>query len=442
MSFLNRLFGRDSSNKDQPDISFGRYSDAYKDDTQYDAWDKAIEQFEQENYLDSYQTFFSYLRDEKEDNVKFELDKGVLQFEFVQGSRKIVGTASNKKIIAKAKIVKTNKNLKVDFMRRLLEQNYDLKYSRFCLDSDDHLAIIFDTYSVDGSPYKLYYALKELATNADKQDDLLLDEFRSLDAINLDHLRPIPIEEKEAKYKYINRAIKKVVDEVNSKKLDAKQYPGGIAYLLLDLVYKLDFLTKPEGFMMEALERIHRLYFANAGQPSPEKNAVLLKELEQLLERPKEDYFKEMYRTTSTFGITTAVNYSRVVNFIEGELGNMYWYDDNGYDEVACSVPGYIVGYCLFNYAVPKPCKDLFQLYYQILEPGYFYNLGFQTYRAKDGTFNVKGIKKAIKRLVDLYSSKYEGFVPNTSMLDFKSTTAFAMSYLKMMEVLEMTKLD
>ena len=35
----------------QPKVSFGRYSDSYKDAKQYDSWDKALNLFEKEQYL-------------------------------------------------------------------------------------------------------------------------------------------------------------------------------------------------------------------------------------------------------------------------------------------------------------------------------------------------------------------------------------------------------
>ena len=38
----------------------------------------------------------------------------------------------------------------------------------------------------------------------------------------------------------------------------------------------------------------------------------------------------------------------------------------------AMAIPGYIVGYCLFNYAIPKPDKDFFFLYYQIMYGTFF----------------------------------------------------------------------
>ncbi len=72
MSFFNSLFGNNNdSSEPQPDVKFGRYTDSYKTKIQYDAWDKALEEFEEEKYLECYRSFFLYLRDERENNVSF-----------------------------------------------------------------------------------------------------------------------------------------------------------------------------------------------------------------------------------------------------------------------------------------------------------------------------------------------------------------------------------
>ena len=198
MGFFDRLFKNNEKFEPQPDIRFGRYSDSYKSSENYDAWDLALDKFESEAYLDSYRQFFKYLRDEREDNVRYWEEKGGIQFELFQGSKKITGFANNKSLKAEAKVAKTQ-SLNVGFMRRLIEQNYSLKYSRFALDEKNNISIIFDTYTLDGSPYKLYYALKELATNADKQDDLLLDEFSMLEPVDTSHLEALTESEKEVK---------------------------------------------------------------------------------------------------------------------------------------------------------------------------------------------------------------------------------------------------
>ncbi len=439
MGFFDKIFGRGTEHSAKPDIRFGRYSDSYKDESQYDFWDLSLELFDKEEYLESYRKFFQYLHDESEDNVKYEEENNGLRFEVYQGSKKITGFASAHKVTAEAKIAKTSE-LNDDFMRRLLEQNYSLKYCRFSLDSENTLTIKFDTYTLDGSPYKLYYALKELATNADKQDDLLVDEFSSLEAIEINHLQELPSAEKEVKYNFIIRLIDDVLAEIESGKLDPVQYPGAMAYLLLNLCYQLDYLIKPEGFMMETLERIHRRYFAKNTSSTKEKNDDLIAEIRQLRNRPKADFFKEMYRVKSTFGITTPANHDRVISFIDGELGNMDWYNANGYDMIARSVPGYIVGFCLFNYAVPQPDRDYFHLYYRIMQADYFKDLGFEgyLYDPKTKVFDKKSIRKQIKMIQEKNSEMFPRVKPNTARLNYDSLAEFARSYLIMLRNLDM----
>ena len=443
MGLFDRLFGGNVSDAAQPKISFGRYTDSYKSSEQYDAWDRSLEKFEAEAYLESYKEFFTYLRDEDEDNVIFREEKGGIHFELYQGSKKIIGFADHRKVRVEAPIAHSEE-LNLGFMRRLIENNFDLKYGRFALDKDNTITIRFDTYTIDGSPYKLYYALKEAATHADKQDDLLLDEFGMLEPVETKHLRALPQAEKEAKYNYIISEAKWAIDQLQHGKLNADQYPGGIAYLLLNVSYKLDYLTKPEGFMMESLERLHRLYFAKDNKAIREKIANVRKEYEQLIDRPKEEYFKEMYLVRSTFGITSPVNHDRVKSFIDGELPNMDWYKENGYDDVALSVPGYIVGYCLFNYAIPQPDRDFFHLYYHVVEADYFKSLGYTTnlYNQEQKTFNKKGIKKAIKSIVDKNKKVYPNLSPAISSLDYTTICSFSKTYLLMVYKLDMTKLS
>lgn len=430
MSFWNRLFGNQTSEAPQPDIKFGRYSDAYKTEAQHEAWDRSLTQFESQDYLGAYIAFLEYLNDAEEGNVKWQVDGEQLCFELYQGSKKINGYADAQKVKIEAKIVKTQ-TLSTAILRRLMEQNFSLQYSRFALDPDNNLAIVFDTYTLDGSPYKLYYALKELATNADKQDDLLIDEFSNLEPVEIAHLKPIPEAEKEAKYAWLEKEIRETLEEIERGRLDKNQYPGGISYLLLNLVYKLDYLIKPEGFMMETLERMHRLYFAKDERTVAQKNLLFCKELQKLATRPKEAFFKEMYRVPATFGITASVGHEQVVQVLSTELSKMDWYEENGYDKVALAIPGYIVGKCLFNFAIPKYDRALLHLYFRIMEANYFKALGFQeNFRGNDGlSFQKKDIKKAIEQITETYRN----VSPDSSLLAFDSEVAFARSYLGMM---------
>ncbi len=400
-----------------------------------------MEAFESGEYLNSFRAFLQYLRDDREDNVHWKDEGESIHFELYQGSRLISGFADAGHVKAEAKVAHS-KTLNVAFMRRLVEHNFNFNYCRYALDSDNNITVVFDTFTLDGSPYKIYYALKELAVHADKQDDLLLDEFKGLEPIASAPLKPIPEEEKKTKYAYIVEQIESVLGVMNSGRLDKDQFPGGIGYLLLHLIYKLDYLTQPQGYMMETLERMHRLYFANDDKSAAQKNLVLAKELRQLASRPAPDFFKEMYRTSATFGITTPVNHAQIVSFIEGELPNMDWYYEQGHSEIALAVPGFIAGYCLFNYAPPKPVRELLHLFFQVTEPAFFSRLGFTPvyYQADTGVFDKKAIKQAIERVSAANRHAYPSLDPPVARLEFTDLPIFAKSFLSMIASMEVVK--
>ena len=443
MGFFDKFFGSTIENIPQPDIRFGRYSDSYKSKAQYAAWETSLVLFEKQDYLASFKAFFIYLKDEKENNVTFREEKGTIHFELIQGSKKIIGTANRKSVRAEAKIAITE-NLNIGFMRRLMEENFKTRYSSFALDTDNDITIVFDTNILDASPYKLYYALKEVATKADKLDDLLIDEFDALHHTDDSLMEQATAAEKETKYQFVVGEIKAVLDTIENGKLNTTQYPGGVAYLLLNLSYKLDYLTVPQGMLMETLERIHRLYFAKDAKTNLQKNAILQKEFQQLVKQPKIDFFKGIYRVKTTFGITKPVTHDRVVSFIDGELHQMDWYNDNDYYKVAMAIPGYIIGYCLFNYAVPKPDKDLFYLFYQIIYNDFFGKLGFQLdlVDLEQQVFNKKAIKKAIREIVETNKDIYPHLSPNVNKLSFDGQVKFAKSYLTMIRNLDLTKAE
>lgn len=440
MSLFDRLFrtSNTSASNASLDIKFGRYTDSYKTPLNYQAWEQSLALFEEQRYLDAYRAFFQYLRDEREDNVRWWTDDGVLYFEFFQGSKKITGFANDHKFQAESKIA-FSEALNVGFMRRLIERNFILQFSRFALDPKNHLVILFDTPKVDASPHKLYMALRELAINADKQDDLLLDEFKMLQAVEADHLQEIPLLEKEAKYNFIQTAIQSTLREVQDGPLNREQYPGAVAYLLLNLVFKLDYLIKPEGYMMEELERIQRQYFTKDNKSNIDKNLLLAKDLQKLSERPKDEFFKEMYRVRSTFGITTPVTHDKLVALIDTELPQMDWYCDHGYQSVALAITGYIVSSGLFNYALPKPDRDLLHLYMQVTEGDYFRALGFKNdYVDKaSGTPNRRAIRRAVEDIVEENREQFPRLNPRLSEVDFSSLPKFCRTYLLMVKGLE-----
>ena len=440
MSIFSRIFSAKSSLSAQPDVRFGRYSDAYKTEAKYDAWDRSVTKYQQEDHEGMLRDFFFYLADEKEDNVRLTQQASQFEFEIYQGSKKIIGKVTRGRFRAEAKIAKVE-HLHIGFMRRLIEDNYNLKYGRYCLDEDNDISIVFDSQLVDGSPYKLYYGLKEIALAADKQDDLFLDEFQMLSPVNVSHITEIPIQEKEVKIRYINTCIGQVLDEIAHGQLDTHRFPGGITYLLLDTIYRLDFLTRPEGHTMEAFERMHRSFFAADGLTVQQKNHQLEKELRELLARPAEKTASELYRTRATFGFVNATGHEKLAEIIQGELHNMDWYIEHNHAKVALAVPGYIVGHALFYYSLPEPDKDLLLLYFQIMEYQFFNDLGFSLQLNEPKGLNRPAIQQGIKDIVHLHQNRYPNFAPNLRMLKYHSEAAFAKSYLQMLSILDLNRI-
>lgn len=422
----------------QPSVQFGRYADCYRTAEQEAAFDAALKDFAKENYLSAYVSFFNYLLDESSQNLRAWEEKGELRFEFFQGSKRVTGFANLNKFYAEAKVAKAN-SLQPNFMRRLLDTNFDLKYSRFALTPNNEIVIVFDTNISDGSPYKLYEALRELAIRADKHDDILVDEFEALEIADFNVKRALPDAEKKIKYQFIQQSIKATIEELDNEAVSADQFAVAHTYLLLDLCYKLDYLTKPEGYMMETLERIHRLAFTEDGKNAAQKNQDLRREFQDLLDRPAEKFYREMYEVSTTFGITPPADHQKLSLLIDQELPNMQWYANNGYERIAMAIPSYIVGQALFSYALPPPDRDLFHLFMQVTAADFFQQLGFKPLVAK-AVFDEKGIKNLVRDIKNLHEREYPNLNPDTKSLVFADMPSFAESFLLMVQKLDLSK--
>jgi len=211
MGFFKKIFGGKESldtrlSDNEPNIKFGRYSDSFKNEQQVEKWRDALEEFKQKEYLSAYRHFFTYLRDDAADNVKIIDENDTINFDVFQGSKKISGIADVNRVTAEVRVVKSNK-LNVAFMRKLMEKNYSLKYSRFALDDNNTVFMKFTTTAESGSPEKLYYALKEVAIQADKLDDLLINEFSTLEQVDTGHIKPLSEQELNAKIKWLRKYI-------------------------------------------------------------------------------------------------------------------------------------------------------------------------------------------------------------------------------------------
>ena len=430
MGIFSKFFEQKRKSSD-PELQFGRYTDTYKTDDKYKSWDIAIEHFENEKYLVSYTHFLDFLKSDSHQNVSYTTENGKILFSIYQGSKLISGEADFKKCKAEAKIVKTKK-LPLGLMRQLLEENFDLRYTRYTIDDDDCISLKFDTFVEDGSPHKIYQALKELATEADRKDDLLMDTFEGLEPINNNHTRPISDNEKKIKYHFFKKWCENVLHEIDLGKLNPFLYPGGISFLILDFLYKTDYLIKPEGKVMEQIREGHDLFFNESLITVHEKNKILIKMVRDLEKVTAESLAKELYEVNSTFGTSMPEGHQRLVDIIDAQMTDFDWYYENKFHTFANAICGYVAGFSLFAYSLPEPSKALLKLFYMITENKYFNELGFNEEYYLNDVFYPKNIHQAIKYIITDNKEKYPGIQVDNRYLQYDDLPTFSRSFLQM----------
>ena len=427
---LGKFFGW-FSKKDEvvPDVRFGRYSDNNKTVAKIARWSEAEKLFKENKKVESLDAFFDYLRDEEEDNVIHQRTGPEGRFEIFQGSKIVRGEYNADKFTAEVTLARMPRP-STPVMRRLLEMNFILFYSRFAMD-EDRLNMRFDSDMNTATPNKLYYGLKELATKADKQDDLLVQNFSMLEKADIEHVEPLPDEEKAVRYEFMQKWLSETLEEARS--LDADKFAGGIAYLLLAVVYKIDYLITPEGPIMNELETVPDIYFKKDNRPTAEKNFEMIEALEKLKAKTKEQIFPFLFKSKHTFSIVTPQNYKTIIEAIKGAHQNMIWYRDNGYPSVANQIIEYGFSYCQYSYSVPRPLTELFQLFMQINYGTYFRALGFteELYNSEKKEFEREEIVEHVNAIIDFWRGKYPKLDFETEVLRFDSLLNFNYSFTR-----------
>ncbi|MCS7028355.1 MAG: YbjN domain-containing protein [Bacteroidia bacterium] len=409
-------------------IPFGRYSDGFKAKSKSDKWNECDIEYAQKNYSKSYPAFMEYLKDDELDNVKYTINRQKINFEIFQGSKVLRGyiDIDNQRIVAEAPVAKLERK-SVAAMRRLLEMNFNLNYTRFCLKEDDTIVLKYDSNIEGGHPRKLYYAFKEAAVRADKQDDLLTADFTgAISMIDDSHIIHESEAHKEIKYKYLVKWINDFLSRY--PQLEEKNLDGAIGYLVLSLIYKIDFLLSPEGKLMHDLEAMNQIYWKSSETTLRERNREIITILKEILSRDKAAVLKDFYHSIQTFGIGKPVHHDDVVRSICSANPNHEWYKENGYLDVAISVVEYGLSYCSFHYGLPDITKNWIVLMYQILEPDFFTEMGYseKLYDASTNTFNIPAIMAKIYQIqteahhyfpyINLLGA---GELKYTSLLDF-----------------------
>jgi hypothetical protein len=420
----------------QPEFAFGRYSDNNKSVAKVERWNTADTLFKEGKIYESIAAFFDYLSDDDAENVIHTQDGTKGTFLFYQGS-KIIRGHYDENIFEAEGLLATMSQPSVPVMRRLLEMNFTLYYSRYALNGDK-ISMLFDSDIATANPSKLYYGLKELSTKTDKQDDLLVQDFSSLLPIDTEHIIQIPDQEKEIKFKYFKKWIQEALDLVED--IDADKYSGGIAYVLLALAYRIDYLIVPEGRLLKELEKVVEIYFRKDDRQVTEKNQDMIDCYQKLLDIDKKDFFPYLFRSKYTFSIVTPQNFKTIADAIYNANQNVGWYKENKLPGIAAQISEYGLAYCQFSYSLPRPITEFFHLFMMVNYGDYFKEMGFKDayYNKESNVYDKEAIFQKIEEIETRWKEKYPELKFKNDKLKFDNQVAFNQSYTTEVEYLNL----
>lgn len=409
----------------------GRFSQYHLSERQRLAWAKAQEYHLSENHILAFEHILrSLLTDGPFKNVDFNYtSEDVIEFTLYQGSSKIKGTYNATLLQAGTRLAHASKP-KEDLLHRLLVKNHELEYTKFILTEDNDILLQLIPSLANAQPEIIINSFKELSRMADKQDDLLSLLFDQVELVELGHTDNRSNAEKERQIHFLQSEIKTILENIQEEDSIYQKLEYTQVYRIFNFIYAVDFLLTPQGRLMESLEYMHRELHSNLDKNISAKVKRFSEELEKIADWNNEALNQELYKVFYTFNLTPRLTRSTIREIIDNERQQLDWYIENGYEQLAQHIVGYIFGYCLFNFTLPDPYKFLFRIYFQCIFPSCFETEEEQFVDSK-GKLEAKNIQNAIKNVErsELWKAASMKW-PNKHKLDFSSMPSFACSML------------
>jgi hypothetical protein len=421
----NNIPGQHTPGSNSSGIQLGRYSDCNKTDAQLDHWDRSLALRKEGIHLDSFRELLDYIKDTALNNLSYSQNGNQIDFSFQQGSKIIYGRCSDTEASAECRIAAFT-SPSVPVMRKLATLNYSLRYSWFAIHENAY-AIRTRGLHADSSPTKFYWALREVAINADKQDDLIVEEFSTAQQVDTNQTKEVSEQIKEIKLRYLYKWIDETLEKI--ARLDAVKNNGIISYMLLTLNMKIDYLLAPEGILTDKLEKIQGLY-NQKDKDYIQKNSEMIAAFREVREMTADQIKKSFYNTNSTFSIVSPASYKQVADFVFNESKTRDYYTEQRNYEAIVTIYEYVATYLFFNYGLKTPVKQLANLFLHIFNNDYYAEVGYsEKYRDSDGKLNRNPILSALQNIVAQNQKIYPGFQFRSQNLDFSSDYRFAITF-------------
>ncbi len=437
MNFISKLLNKKPT---KLHLQFGRYSNVVNSPKRHSYWDYSFKMFEAKKYQDSYKSLLLYLENSKGDNIKLDIiSKYRFNFDIIQGSKMINGKVNEDGIFLEVKIAKITAP-EFGLFTNLLEENYYRHYTKYALDSDSNICLVFQSEHANASPLKIYYALREMAVSADKNDDFWIDQYASIVHSHSEHTLEASAYEKREKFLFFKKKYDELDIFIANNREFLQAYPGAHAYMMLDFVFTMDYLLKPEGTLMRIFEDMYKSFINTSFQNPADKMGVIYSYFLSIAHLDQNAFYKEIYPTIYTFGIPDFINHQRVEEIIKSETQNMAWYFANGKEEIVVSIGRYIVGYLMYNFSLPTLDREMLHLYLKVMEHSFFTLFEPDISFVKKNKINKKSILNEVSQIIKRHKEIYKEIVFDLDSVDFKNLAVFSQSYLTAVAAMSFSK--
>ena len=416
--------------QEEPKIQFGRSEYLSPNPQIYRHWDNAVAFFENEKYLASFKSILQFLHG-KNPSVSYAENGHRLQFSMLHGSKIIFGHSNAKKFTAYAQIVSVE-SLPSEVAKTLLEINHHLEYCSYSIDKDQCIMLRFEFCVEDASPYKIYNGLQELVFEADRQDDVLGNQYPELHPINTYHVGAVSSKIARTKYDFIKAQIMDVEHDLQQLDAIKTTLPGAISYVLLDFFYSIDYLIKPQGKLMEHIRDVHETFFSVNTMNVIQKNDALLQTLREIKDIDFDSFKRELYETYADFDQVNSFEPYSIQDVVKAQIKDLEWYKNNGYDVVSASICGFIIGYSFYTLSLTPSLKSLLHTFYMVRYTHFFGELGYHTssYIDKGNKLKLSYIKNHIKHG---FINEKNGWTVNVKKLKSQEIDRFYIDYVDML---------
>lgn len=412
-------------------LRLGRYTDAYKSADQIASWERSIGYFASGQILKSFQHFLVYLYDPVEQNIHWVTDRdGNFSFELFQGSRRISGYLGGEECSFQTNIG-LGQDLPECFLEELLRTNYRLRNAWYG-EEDGRVVLRFVLAAAEADPFRLQAALRELAFEADMKDDVFVRTYPELQPLRELHIRERSERETVARMAWFRSELNRLVTWYRDEKEEHDRFAGGFSYAVLDLMYKVEFLMTPQGMLRNVIAGLHDSYLRHRVHPAPHYLNDWMGQLEEIMAWPEEQLRAEFYDVVTTFGQSESISQERLRWMIRGQLEEMDTWMQAGKRPYAHAIPGFIMGYCLYRYAIPGLIRDLFALYYLVRESGFASSMGYPVFRKEDGSWYRHAIQRSIRTVAGEWEGRHRISGLDPGLVRTRDSDALGRSWLEM----------